>query len=218
MIPPREVLEQLAGDFEPGKHDSLRGPYFVEIPGECTWTVATDGKAILFVRGMLTPVPCPEGALARLLPLFRPPHDNPYLASVDDLKALAGEYVHSQRCPECDGTSTASRYVNCSFCDDKGIVEGDVRGGWLIGLSIDRNRLAGVLRVFEPGTVAVYAGHCPHTSKPGDDDCFWVVGKQARGALMAMSDPACLPDDVQEQDGWKAAPSFPGHPVDVLKR
>ncbi len=184
----RHWLWKLTAPDFPGSgksKDIVSRPHRIKHGGE-TWTVATDGRALVALREAVLEFGYPVGELAentekqlsdkmKYTGQTRP-------VDLAELKEWAGEVVWAEPCPACKGISRNNEYVSCSFCDGDGDVTPEPRRGWLYGVPIDRRRLACALEHFAGNGTLYLQGKDKH----GQDEQFWVVGEGWIVSLMPM--------------------------------
>lgn len=133
----------------------LAAPTAYTLPGGTVWSVATDARAMLCVRGRVEGCACREagpeddGPLGLLLRLSSSPLGDPI--DMTALRAWAGEYDPWINCKECDGEGeiyceACENHGRCRECKGEGGWGGDVRPGMVRGFCLDRNVLAKFLR------------------------------------------------------------------------
>lgn len=200
------IASRLVGDAR----KRLAGPYVVDLPDApgCAggpWAVATDGIRVLWARDWrpaLIGSPPEDGGekiADKLRKLSGPPADWPmtFAGPVGSLQEFCEPAVWTVECPACKGLSATSEYLHCTYCDNDGVASPDVRPGFLFGVPINRNALAGLLEPFAPRTkVWVYLPQ-------GKDAPLWFLGRTFRAGLMPMR-----ADDPEMAEAWKNAPKF----------
>lgn len=170
-------------------------PYRVTLDDGQVWTAATDGKVIVAVRDDRWGLSVATGKAEKTLQDFLavPPLEDAVLP-LAELKTFLEHPVWEVPCPECQGISKGSEYVHCSFCEGDGTMQPEPRPGYLIGVPIDRQRLARCLEELEGSEVSLrrFMTDQIHLSTPD-----WRV------VIKGMNDKSSA-EDID----WNNAPKF----------
>lgn len=140
-----------------------RRPFHVGV-ADGYYTVATNGKVLVAVPGLLGDFTTAEEGSDRAEPFLRHVRDWHETLPMAWLREWAGPAVFTVPCPKCRGTSATAEEVYCSFCDGDGDMIPDARRGWLMGRLLDRVMVGQAIAGVEAETVRLH-----WSSRPGSD-------------------------------------------------